>query len=160
MPPGLRKLALTVHLVSSVGWLGAVAGFLALAVAGLTGQGEQITRAAYLAMDLTAWFVIVPLSLASLLTGLLQSLGTTWGLLRHYWVLAGLTARFERLRDDGLAGGVDPAAAARAFLAAAHSAALFEAMTRHGSPEGLRAHVEALVEVLWVGLAPPRLGGE
>ena len=44
-------------------------------------------RAAYLAMELTAWFVIVPLSLASLLTGLVQSLGTTWGLFRHYWVL-------------------------------------------------------------------------
>lgn len=32
----------------------------------------------------------VPLSLASLLTGLVQSLGTTWGLLRHYWVLVKL----------------------------------------------------------------------
>jgi hypothetical protein len=29
-------------------------------------------------------------SLASLLTGLVQSLGTTWGLFRHYWVLAKL----------------------------------------------------------------------
>jgi hypothetical protein len=36
---------------------------------------------------LTGWFVLVPLSLASLLTGLVQSLGTTWGLFRHYWVL-------------------------------------------------------------------------
>ena len=44
-------------------------------------------RAAYIAMELTGWFVIVPLSLASLLTGLVQSLGTTWGLFRHYWVL-------------------------------------------------------------------------
>ena len=34
--------------------------------------------------------VIVPLAFASLLTGLVQSLGTTWGLLRHYWVLAKL----------------------------------------------------------------------
>jgi hypothetical protein len=33
------------------------------------------------------WFVLVPLSLASLLTGLVQSLGTPWGLFRHYWVL-------------------------------------------------------------------------
>lgn len=46
-----------------------------------------MVRAAYLAMELTAWFVIVPLSLASPLTGLVQSLGTTWGLFRHYWVL-------------------------------------------------------------------------
>jgi hypothetical protein len=90
MTPGLRKFALTAHVTSSVGWLGAVAGFLALAVAGLTRQDAQMVRAAYLAMELTAWFVIVPLSLASLLTGLVQSLGTTWGLFRHYWVLAKL----------------------------------------------------------------------
>ena len=88
MTPGLRKFALTAHVTSSVGWLGAVAGFLALAVAGLTSPDAQLVRAAYLAMDLTAWFVIVPLSLASPLTGLVQSLGTTWGLFRHYWVLA------------------------------------------------------------------------
>jgi len=30
---------------------------------------------------------IVPLSFAALLTGLVQSLGTHWGLFRHYWVL-------------------------------------------------------------------------
>jgi len=88
MTPRLRKFALTAHVTSSVGWLGAVAGFLALAVASLTSQDAQMVSAAYLAMELTAWFVIVPLSLASPLTGLVQSLGTTWGLFRHYWVLA------------------------------------------------------------------------
>jgi len=87
MTPGVRKFALTAHVTSSVGWLGAVAGFLALAVAGLTSKDAQLVRAAYLSMELTAWFVIVPLSLASPLTGILQSLGTEWGLFRHYWVL-------------------------------------------------------------------------
>lgn len=90
MRPGLRKFALTAHVTSSVGWLGAVAGFFALAVAGLTSQDAQVVRAAYLAMELTGWFVIVPLSLASLLTGLVQALGTPWGLFRHYWVLVKL----------------------------------------------------------------------
>ena len=90
MSPDMRKLALTAHVTASVGWLGAVTGFLALAVAGLTSQDAQIVRAAYLAMDLTGWFVIVPLSFASLLTGLIQALGTKWGLFRHYWVLAKL----------------------------------------------------------------------
>jgi hypothetical protein len=87
MTPRLRKFALTAHVTSSVGWLGAVAAFLALVVAGLTSQDAQMARAAYLAMELTGWFVIVPLSFASLLTGLVQSLGTEWGLFRHYWVL-------------------------------------------------------------------------
>ncbi len=41
-------------------------------------------------MALTAWFVILPLSLASLVTGVVQALGTAWGLIRHYWVVAKL----------------------------------------------------------------------
>ena len=86
----LRKFALAAHVAFSVGWLGAVAGFLALAVAGLTSQDPQMVRAAYLTMELTGWFVLVPLAVASLVTGLVQSLGTYWGLFRHYWVLAKL----------------------------------------------------------------------
>jgi hypothetical protein len=87
MPPGLRKFVLTAHVSASVGWLGAVVAFLALAVAGLTSQDAQTVRAAYLTMELIGWYALVPLALASLLTGLVQSLGTTWGLFRHYWVL-------------------------------------------------------------------------
>ena len=87
MTPRVHKCALTAHVTSSVGWLGAVAGFLVLAIAGLTSHDLQRVRAAYLAMELIAWFVIVPLSLASPLTGLVMSLGTVWGLFRHYWVL-------------------------------------------------------------------------
>lgn len=88
LTPRLRKAALAAHVTSSVGWVGAVAVFLALAVAGLTSQDAQLVRAAYLVMGLTGWFVIVPLCFASLLTGIALSLGTAWGLFRHYWVLA------------------------------------------------------------------------
>jgi len=87
MPPGLHKLALTAHITSSVGWLGAVVVFLALAAVGLTSQDAQMVRGAYLVMEPAAWLVLVPLAFASLLTGIVMSLGTTWGLFRHYWVL-------------------------------------------------------------------------
>ena len=90
MTRGLRKFVLTAHITFAVGWLGAVAGFLVLAVAGLTSQDTQTVRAAYLAMELIARFVIVPLSFAPLLTGPVLSLGTPWGLFRHYWILAKL----------------------------------------------------------------------
>jgi hypothetical protein len=83
----IRKLALTAHVTASVGWLGALAVFLAHALASLISEDEQMVRAASLAMGLTAWFVILPLSLASLITGLVQALGTAWGLIRHYWIL-------------------------------------------------------------------------
>jgi hypothetical protein len=87
MTPALRKFTLTAHVTTSVGWLGAVAAFLVLAAAGLASTDAQLVRAAYLTMDLLGWFLIVPLSLASLLTGLVQGVGTRWGLLQHYWVL-------------------------------------------------------------------------
>ncbi len=90
MPPRLRKLALAVHITFAVSWIGAVAGYIALDVAAATSQDAQTLRAAYLAMELIAWYVIVPLALASLLTGLIMSLGTKWGLFRHYWVLISL----------------------------------------------------------------------
>ena len=72
MAPGLRKFALTVHLTFSVGWIGAVVAYLALGVAAVTSQDVQTVRAAWIAMELTGWFVIAPLSLASPLTGLVS----------------------------------------------------------------------------------------
>jgi hypothetical protein len=53
----------------------------------LTSQDAITVRAAWIAMELTGWSVIVPLALVSLITGLVQSLGTPWGLFQHYWVL-------------------------------------------------------------------------
>jgi hypothetical protein len=86
--PGLRKLALTAHIVSSVGWLGAVVAYLALAIIGLRAHDTSLAQGTYAALESLGWLVIVPFSLAALLTGLVQSLGTEWGLFRHYWVLA------------------------------------------------------------------------
>lgn len=90
MAPRTRKLALTVHLVASVGWIGALLVYLALGVSAVTSQNGQTVRAAWIAMELTGWFVIVPLALATLMTGLVMSLGTPWGLFRHYWTLIAL----------------------------------------------------------------------
>jgi hypothetical protein len=90
MTPGARKVALTTHVTTSVGWLGAVAAFLALAIAGIANQDAEIVRSAYVAMHLVTWFVIVPMSVASFASGVVQSLGTTWGLFRHYWIVTKL----------------------------------------------------------------------
>lgn len=90
MSPTLRKLTLTAHVTVSVGWLGAVAGFLALTIVGLNTQDIQMARAVYPAMNVIAWYVILPSAFLALLTGIVQGLGTTWGLVRYYWVLAKL----------------------------------------------------------------------
>lgn len=90
MNPTLRKSALTAHVTSSVGWLGAVACFLVLATIGMTTADDRLARAAYVVLEPIGWAVIVPLSFASLVTGLIQAWGTPWGLFRHYWVVAKL----------------------------------------------------------------------
>jgi hypothetical protein len=87
MTPRLRKFALTIHITSSVGWFGAVIAYLSLAIVTRTSQDVQMVRAAYFALEPITMYVLVPLSFASLLTGLIMSLGTQWGLYRHYWVL-------------------------------------------------------------------------
>ena len=87
MTPALRRLTFTTHITSSVGWVGAALAFLALAIIGFTSDDPGKVRGAYLLMAPAAWFVLVPLAHASLLSGIVLSLGTTWGLFRHYWVV-------------------------------------------------------------------------
>jgi hypothetical protein len=87
MPPRLRKLVLAIHLTFSVGWFGAVVAYLVLDMTVASSQDARLVRAAWMAMGLVTSSAIVPLALASLLTGLVTSLGTKWGLFRHWWVL-------------------------------------------------------------------------
>jgi hypothetical protein len=112
MPPGLRKLALAVHLTCSVGWLGAVVTYLALDLTVSTSQDPQLVRAVWIAMGVVTSSTIVPLALASLLTGLVMSLGTKWGLFRHWWVLISLVltvvATLVLLSEAGLIGRMPP----------------------------------------------------
>lgn len=90
MRPGMRKLVLSLHLTVSVGWIGAVAAYLALDVATVVTNDPAIVRAGYLGMDLIIRSVIVPLAVVTLISGIAISLGTRWGLFRHYWVVISL----------------------------------------------------------------------
>jgi hypothetical protein len=90
MSPAVRKFALTVHLTTSVGWVGAVIAYLGLGLAAVASSDTETIRAAWIAMDVTGWWVIVPLAIGALVTGLVMSLGTGWGLFRHYWTLISL----------------------------------------------------------------------
>ena len=90
MTLSLRKLILTSHVTTSVACIGAVCGFLALALMGMVTGNDQAARSAYMSMEVIAWFAILPLIVASLVTGVVQSLGSEWGLFRHYWIAAKL----------------------------------------------------------------------
>lgn len=90
LSPAIRRGVLTVHLTASLGWLGSVAAYLVLAVAGLNSSDPMLVRGSYIAADLIMWWMIVPLSFGALITGIVVALATPWGLFRHYWVVATL----------------------------------------------------------------------
>jgi hypothetical protein len=123
LTPRLQKFTLLAHITFSVGWLGAVVPYLALAILGLTSHDGQMVRAACLLMAFIGWFVIVPFSLATLLSGLVQSFASRRGLFRHWWVLVKFVLtifavivllvhmrdvnRLSRLAKDATLSGVD-----------------------------------------------------
>ncbi|XVS62887.1 hypothetical protein ACQPYE_32200 [Actinosynnema sp. CA-299493] len=81
LKPKARKTWLLLHVISSVGWLGVTIGMLVLALAAFDAPPL------YQAMALLGDLVVLPLALSALVTGVVLSLGTKWGLVRHRWVL-------------------------------------------------------------------------
>jgi hypothetical protein len=82
MNPKGRKFLPTLHITVSVGWIGVVLAYLALVIAAMLGQSDQLLHAAWIALELIGWYIIVPLALAALITGISIALGTPWGLFR------------------------------------------------------------------------------
>lgn len=147
MTPRLRKFVLVAHVTSSVGSLGAVAAFLALAVVGLASPDAQMVRAAYIANGLIAWYIILPLVLAALLIGVVQSLGTPWGLFRHYWVLSKflltvLTVIVLLMQMDGIS-----------YIAAVATETTFSSADLLGLRRSLRTHAIGGLMVLFLLVA-------
>jgi hypothetical protein len=90
MSPALRKLVLGVHIAVSVGWIGALAAYLVFDLTVVASDDVTTLRASYVAMALVTTKIIIPLALLALLTGLILSLATKWGLFRHYWTVISL----------------------------------------------------------------------
>lgn len=90
LKPAARRLVLTVHIVSSIGWIGVYLVMLTLVITGLTASDPGVVRAAYVIMQVIDANLTVPLTLTMLVSGVVLSLGTKWGLTRYYWVLVKL----------------------------------------------------------------------
>ena len=85
-----RKLVLTAHIAISVGLLGISVAMLVLGTVGATTADPASSRAVYLSMGIFTRGVIQPAAVGALVTGVVLSLGTSWGLLKHYWIVAKL----------------------------------------------------------------------
>lgn len=85
-----RKLLVAIHIIFSVGWLGAVLAFLVLAIGGLNNTEEHSVGAMYISMELIAWWAILPCCITSFGSGIILAFTTDWGLLKHYWIVVKL----------------------------------------------------------------------
>ncbi|MGX2995935.1 DUF2269 domain-containing protein [Streptomyces sp. JNUCC 64] len=102
-----RRAVLVLHVVFSAGWLGLSLALLALALTAVVTDAPGTVAASYRSMAVFTDWLIVPLSLTTLATGLALSLGTAWGLLAHRWIatkffltLAATTASVFALRPE------------------------------------------------------------
>lgn len=88
-----RRVLLTLHVITSVGWLGLSLANISLAITVNTTSDPQIQHSIYRVLEIIGNTVILPVSITAFITGVLVSVGTQWGLLRHRWVLVkfGLT---------------------------------------------------------------------
>jgi hypothetical protein len=81
-----RRALLIVHVIVSVGWLGLSLGMLALGITGATAGSAEGAAAAYRSMNVLGDWLLIPISLLSLVSGVVLALRTPWGLARYHWV--------------------------------------------------------------------------
>jgi uncharacterized membrane protein len=90
LKPNVRRAVLTVHIVASVGLLGDSAGFLAVALRGATTDDPALAASCYELLDMFSLVFGIPLSMTSLVTGILLGVSSRYGVLRHGWTAAKL----------------------------------------------------------------------
>lgn len=90
LSPASFKMILTMHIIFSVALLGDSAGYLAIAISASNITDTMIAKVPYNILHMLAFVFGVPLSFAALVTGLLLSFSTKWGVFRYSWVTAKL----------------------------------------------------------------------
>ncbi|MFJ3328116.1 DUF2269 domain-containing protein [Streptomyces griseus] len=82
----VRRGVLVAHVAVSVSWLGLTVGLLTLGLTAFLTGDPATASAATRAMKVFGDWLVVPVALLSLVSGLVLALGTPWGLARHRWV--------------------------------------------------------------------------
>jgi Predicted integral membrane protein (DUF2269) len=92
LKPRTRRTVLTAHIIASVGLLGDCAAIVAINIRAATTADPELAASAYELLTMFSLLFGIPLSLTSLLTGVVLGRGTKWGVFRHPWVIAKLVA--------------------------------------------------------------------
>ena len=90
LSPGQRKAMVAAHIVVSVGLLGLSTALFVLATAAALTSDLATTQAAYRSMAIFTRGIVQPVAIVTLVTGIILSLGTKWGLFQHTWIVVKL----------------------------------------------------------------------
>ncbi|RNL86057.1 hypothetical protein EFW17_05835 [Halostreptopolyspora alba] len=85
-----RKGVLTAHIVAAGAWIGIDATLGILVVTGLSTEDPRVAATSFQALRLFAVWPMFVVSVLCLVTGVVLGLGTKYGLLRYWWVVAKL----------------------------------------------------------------------
>src|SRR3954453_18474518 len=85
-----RRGLLTGHIATGVGLLGSVAVVLAINIRAATTADPQLAASSYELLAMLTLLFGIPLSFASLISGVLLGLSSQWGVVRYGWVVAKL----------------------------------------------------------------------
>lgn len=145
-----RQWVLLSHVVLSVGWLGAGAANLVLAVTAATTSSPTSRRVSYELINRLDFALVIPLAFGSLASGVLISVVTPWGLIRHWWVLVklALTVVVIVFSTFGVGVWVEQSIAATATSD-------LPSPTAFWLVAGAAANVAAFLFMTWASIAKP-----
>lgn len=145
-----RQWLLLFHVVFSVGWLGAGAGNLVIAVEAAVTGSPVAARVCYDLINRLDFALVIPLAFGSLGSGFLISLATKWGLTRYWWVLVklGLTVAVIVFSTFGVGVWVEQSISATADLDSASPVAVPLVV-------GASGNILAFLFMTWASITKP-----
>ncbi|WP_370964638.1 DUF2269 family protein [Amycolatopsis sp. cg9] len=144
-----RQVMVFVHVAVSVGWMGAGAANVVLAMtAGYTGD-PGVREVAYRMIERIDDFVVIPAAFTTLVGGIVLGALTKWGLTRFWWVLVKLvlTVAVILYSTFGLGAWVEQGIAA--------AAAGVESPTAGPLAYGAALNIVAFLAMTWLSVAKP-----
>lgn len=138
-----HRVVLIAHILASVGWFGVALAVAMAGIAAVTTGDRTLPVALYRSMETAPWLSI-PLGLVAVATGIVLGLGTRYGLVRHWWVVAKIVIAVAVVVTDAV---LVRAVAHDAAMSGAGSAPLYGSTI---------AHVVLLAVATWLSVVKPR----
>jgi hypothetical protein len=145
-----RQLLVFLHVAVSVGWMGAGAANVVLALTAAHTAALEVGRVCYLMIDRIDLFLVIPLAFAALGTGLVLCLVTPWGLARYWWVLGKLVLTVAVILYSTFGVGVWVIESIDATAAGAERSAVAGPLAY-----GAAVNIVAFLLMTWASVAKP-----